>query len=313
MAKILYLNNFECQFIDAVKDVPTTGTPDTELNYGILRLNNMASGVLVNPTGGDYYLLTAFKRSGGAESAFEVMKVTEVDITTYPGECRIKVARAQEETSAKAYVTGDLVQLRWTKGSAEAAQQAGDKDASGGIPGLTLFKLNLRNAANTITSWFTTAATAARTWTMPDKDGTVAFTNDFAAPPAIGSTTPAAGTFTALTVNSGAMGYGAGAGGTVTQATSKSTAVTLNKASGRITMSAAALAAGGTVFFYFNNSLLANGDTLCVNPLWGNESYESLVATIYNGVAIIGVRNNSASTLGDALVLSFSVVKGAMS
>ena len=55
------------------------------------------------------------------------------------------------------------------------------KDATGGYAGLTLFKLNLRNAANTITSWFTTAATVARTWTMPDKDGTVAMTSDITA------------------------------------------------------------------------------------------------------------------------------------
>jgi len=55
---------------------------------------------------------------------------------------------------------------------------AANKDASGGYAGLTLFKLNLRNAANTITSFFTTAATVARTWTMPDKDGTVAMTSD---------------------------------------------------------------------------------------------------------------------------------------
>lgn len=54
------------------------------------------------------------------------------------------------------------------------------KDASGGVPGLTLFKLNLRNALNTLTSWFTTAATAPRTWTMPDKDGTVALLSDVA-------------------------------------------------------------------------------------------------------------------------------------
>jgi len=53
-----------------------------------------------------------------------------------------------------------------------------NKNASGGYAGLTLFKLNLRNAADTITSWFTTAATVARTWTMPDKDGTVAMTSD---------------------------------------------------------------------------------------------------------------------------------------
>lgn len=77
------------------------------------------------------------------------------------------------------------------------------KDASDGVPGLTQFKLNLKNAAGTIISWFATAATVARTWTMPDKSGTVALTNDFAAPPAIGSTTPAAGSFTTLTASAG--------------------------------------------------------------------------------------------------------------
>jgi hypothetical protein len=52
------------------------------------------------------------------------------------------------------------------------------KDTTGGYPGLTLFKLNLRNAANTFTNFLTNATTAARTWTMPDKDGTVAMTSD---------------------------------------------------------------------------------------------------------------------------------------
>lgn len=36
----------------------------------------------------------------------------------------------------------------------------------------------LRNVANTITSLFTNAATVARTWTFPDKNGTVAMTSD---------------------------------------------------------------------------------------------------------------------------------------
>lgn len=53
-----------------------------------------------------------------------------------------------------------------------------NKDTSGGYAGLTLFKLNLKNALGTVTSWFTTAATTARTWTMPDKDGTVAMLSD---------------------------------------------------------------------------------------------------------------------------------------
>lgn len=64
-------------------------------------------------------------------------------------------------------------------------QAASGKDASGGYAGLTLFKLNLRNAANTFTNFFTNATTAARTWTMPDKDGTVAMTSDVAGKNAI--------------------------------------------------------------------------------------------------------------------------------
>jgi hypothetical protein len=61
------------------------------------------------------------------------------------------------------------------------AENSANKNASGGYAGLTLFKLNLVNALGTITSWFTTAATVARTWTMPDKDGTVAMTSDISA------------------------------------------------------------------------------------------------------------------------------------
>jgi hypothetical protein len=49
-----------------------------------------------------------------------------------------------------------------------------NKDATGGYPGLTLFKINFKNAANTFTNFFTNATTAARTYTFPDKDITVA-------------------------------------------------------------------------------------------------------------------------------------------
>jgi len=38
--------------------------------------------------------------------------------------------------------------------------------------------LGLRNTANTFTSFITNAATASRTWTFPDKNGTVAMTSD---------------------------------------------------------------------------------------------------------------------------------------
>lgn len=53
-----------------------------------------------------------------------------------------------------------------------------NKDTTGGYAGLTLFKINLRNVANTITSFFTNSNTAARTYTLPDSSGTVALTTD---------------------------------------------------------------------------------------------------------------------------------------
>lgn len=47
------------------------------------------------------------------------------------------------------------------------------KDATGGYAGLTLFKINFKNAADTFTSFFTNTNTAARTYTFQDRDGTV--------------------------------------------------------------------------------------------------------------------------------------------
>jgi hypothetical protein len=53
-----------------------------------------------------------------------------------------------------------------------------NKDQSGGYVGLTLLKINFKNALNTITSFFTNNNSASRTYTFPDKDGTVAMTSD---------------------------------------------------------------------------------------------------------------------------------------
>jgi hypothetical protein len=52
-------------------------------------------------------------------------------------------------------------------------------------------------------SGITTGTT--RTLTVPDASGTIARTEDFAAPPAIGSTTPSTGAFTTLSSNTGAI------------------------------------------------------------------------------------------------------------
>lgn len=74
-----------------------------------------------------------------------------------------------------------------------------NKDATGGYAGLTLFKINFKNAANTFTSFFTNSNTAARTYTFQDKDGTIADLVDVAGAGmkiAVGQCTQATGALT---------------------------------------------------------------------------------------------------------------------
>ena len=62
------------------------------------------------------------------------------------------------------------------------AEASANKDASGGYTGLTLFKINFKNALGTLTSFFTNSNTVSRTYTFPDADGTVALTGDMPPP-----------------------------------------------------------------------------------------------------------------------------------
>jgi uncharacterized protein YbjQ (UPF0145 family) len=109
------------------------------------------------------------------------------------------------------------------------------------------------------------------------------------------------------------IGIPTGAGGGVIQATSKSTSVTLNKASGEITMNGAALAAGAVVGFTFNNSLIGATDLLLVNITNGTGGAYSIDAKCVSGGSSIYLRNLTAGSLSEALVLRFVLIKGANS
>ena len=112
----------------------------------------------------------------------------------------------------------------------------------------------------------------------------------------------------------GALGYGTGAGGNVTQLTSKATAVALNTPSGRITMNAAALAANTTVEFTLNNSLIAGNDMIVLN-ITGNvaaaAAYNIGTRSAAGGSIVVGVRNVTAASLSEAIQLTFALIKGA--
>jgi hypothetical protein len=109
------------------------------------------------------------------------------------------------------------------------------------------------------------------------------------------------------------IGYSAAAQGTVTQATDKSTAVTLNKSAGRITMNNAALAGSTAVSFTLNNSTISTNDTIIVNissVTTGSSAgaYTSYVSNMSAGSASITLRNLSATSYSEAVVINFSVL-----
>jgi len=112
-----------------------------------------------------------------------------------------------------------------------------------------------------------------------------------------------------------AVGYGTGAGGTVTQATSKSTGVTLNKRCGQITMNNASLAAAAEVSFTFTNSTIAATDVVVTAISSGATAgaYNTHVDAIAAGSCRISISNFSAGPLSEAIVINFAVIKGVTS
>ena len=108
------------------------------------------------------------------------------------------------------------------------------------------------------------------------------------------------------------IGYAAAAQGTVTQLTSKSTGVTLNKSAGQITMNNAALAAATNVSFTLTNSLISAKDVIVVNVAGGvaaADSYNCWVSSHAAGSCTLVLRNITAATsLSEAVVLNFAII-----
>ena len=111
-------------------------------------------------------------------------------------------------------------------------------------------------------------------------------------------------------LNTDKAGYITGEGGAVTQATSKSTGVTLDKRCGQITMNGAALNAATTVSFTLTNNTIAATDLLVLNHVSaGTAGAYLLNAQCGAGSASINVRNITAGNLSEAIVIGFAVIK----
>ena len=99
--------------------------------------------------------------------------------------------------------------------------------------------------------------------------------------------------------------------GTVTQATSKSTGVTLNKISGQVTMHNASLASAAKVSFVVTNSKVAATDLVSVAVLSGGtaNAYRAAVTAVAAGSFTVTVENITGGSLGEAAVIGFVVHK----
>lgn len=108
------------------------------------------------------------------------------------------------------------------------------------------------------------------------------------------------------------IGYGAGAGGAVTQLTNRTTGVTLNTPTGTITTNNTSLAAATAASFVVTNSTVAIGDVVVVAIQSGSVSGNTdvYVSVTTNGSFTITVANQTAATAETgAILINFAVIK----
>jgi hypothetical protein len=111
-------------------------------------------------------------------------------------------------------------------------------------------------------------------------------------------------------MSGGELGYTAEASGTVTQLTSKSTGVTLNKSAGQITMNNAELANATNVTFTLTNSVISAKDVVILSVSSGATAgaYNCWVSGKSTGSCTITLRNLSGGALSEAVVINFAVI-----
>ena len=159
--------------------------------------------------------------------------------------------------------------------------------------------------------------TVSSTTNVPNLNASSLSGATFASPGAIGSGTASTGAFTTVTATTsikasgtGGIGYntGASAGGTVTQLISRTTGVTLDKITGRITLLNAAGDNTQWLSFTVTNSTVVATDTVIVT---GDVATNRYIANVSNVAAgSFEITYFSFGTAIDQPTFNFSVIKG---
>jgi hypothetical protein len=167
--------------------------------------------------------------------------------------------------------------------------------------------------ASGIATWLGNPTSANLRVAMTDETGTgsLVFANTpTLVTPVIGAATGTSLTATGVIASTGTagVGYATGAGGTVTQGTSRTTGVTLNKTSGAITLFSAAGSATAATFTVTNSTVAAT-DVIILNQKSGTDLYDLMVTAVAAGSFNITFRTTGGTTT-ETPVFNFAVIKG---
>lgn len=117
-----------------------------------------------------------------------------------------------------------------------------------------------------------------------------------------------------MTANAIMNGFVTGDGASVTQATNRTTGVTINARCGTITTHNASLAAEAAATFVVTNNKVAIGDVVCVSQQSGSNGGNTMVhvvATAAGSFSIQVSNNNAAAGTAEtgAILINFVVLK----
>jgi hypothetical protein len=202
--------------------------------------------------------------------------------------------------------TGPAFGLRKSRGTIASPTAVASSDAMGTLFFQGYGGTNIRNLASirgVVTTYTSDTNISARLIFATSAAGGVTATDRFVI--------DASGN--ASVISAAKLGYATGAGGTVTQNTSKATPVTIDKPTGQITMNGAALGAGASETFLVNNSVVASTDTVVLaSPAFGL-SYRIECSTVGAGLFYIRITNVTGGSLSEAVAINFTVISGATS
>ena len=138
---------------------------------------------------------------------------------------------------------------------------------------------------------------------------TLLFTSPTLVTPVLGVATATSLTTTGAIFSTGTVGvgYATGAGGTVTQLTSRTTGVTINKTTGSITLFSAAGSTSATTFTVLNSTVVST-DVIILNQKSGTDLYDLMVTAVNAGSFNITFRT-TGGTSTETPVFNFAVIK----